>query len=256
LKTSTEVLIYEVPLFKQTGYISLPCFNDLHHVRPTPAGTLLVVNTGLDMVIETTTQGKVLREWDALGGNPWQRFSREVDYRKVVTTKPHGSHPNYVFQVGEDIWVTRLEQKDAVCLTQPKRRIEIAIERPHDGIVYEESVYYTTVDGRIVIANLKSDRVEQVINLNEISNTHNLPLGWCRGLKILDRDHIIVGFTRLRRTKWRENIRWVKHHFGVPVRLLPTRVSLYDLKHRKLCWEQNLEDIGMNVIFSIHTSDG
>src|SRR6266446_1959200 len=32
--TSTEVLIYELPSFRRVGYVSLPCFNDLHHVRP------------------------------------------------------------------------------------------------------------------------------------------------------------------------------------------------------------------------------
>src|SRR5256885_7880371 len=37
--TSTEVIIFEVPGFRQVAYLSLPCFNDLHHVRPTPSGT-------------------------------------------------------------------------------------------------------------------------------------------------------------------------------------------------------------------------
>ena len=49
--TSTEVLVYEVPGFRLIHYISLPCFNDLHHVCPTPEGNLLVAVTGLDMPI-------------------------------------------------------------------------------------------------------------------------------------------------------------------------------------------------------------
>lgn len=36
--TSTEVLVYELPSFRLQHYISLPCFNDLHHVYPTPKG--------------------------------------------------------------------------------------------------------------------------------------------------------------------------------------------------------------------------
>jgi len=53
--TSTEVLVYELPTFKLLHYIFLPCFNDLHHVYPTQQGTILVVVTGLDMVVEIAT---------------------------------------------------------------------------------------------------------------------------------------------------------------------------------------------------------
>lgn len=251
--TQTEVLIYALPHFEQIGYISLPCFNDLHHVAPTPEGNLLVTVTGLDLVVEVTPKGEILREWGVLGQDPWTRFSREIDYRRVVTTKPHEAHPNHVFRVGEDIWVTRFEQRDAICLTQPDQRIEIEVERPHDGAVYEDSVYFTTVDGHIVEANLKTKQIEQIIDLNEISNT-NRALGWCRGLHILDKEHVIVGFSRLRPTKIRENVQWIKHRFGLRENpgKQPARIALYNLKDRKLCWEQNLEEAGLNVIFSIH----
>src|ERR1051326_7572845 len=30
--TSTEVIVFELPEFRQVSYVSLPCFNDLHHV--------------------------------------------------------------------------------------------------------------------------------------------------------------------------------------------------------------------------------
>src|SRR6266568_3903970 len=81
--TSTEVLTYELPDFRPVCYVSLPCFNDVHHVCPTDRGTLAVAITGLDMVIEMTTAGEVIREWNVLGEDPWARFSREIDYRKV-----------------------------------------------------------------------------------------------------------------------------------------------------------------------------
>lgn len=55
--TQTEVLTYEVPGFERIGYVSLPCFNDLHHVCSTPDGSFLVANTGLDMVVESSPQG-------------------------------------------------------------------------------------------------------------------------------------------------------------------------------------------------------
>src|SRR6266496_1534290 len=88
LCTQTEVMIYALPHFELLNYISLPCFNDLHHVRTMPDGNLLVVNTGLDMVLMMTKDGAVLREWNVLGEDPWLRFSRDIDYRKI-DTKPH-----------------------------------------------------------------------------------------------------------------------------------------------------------------------
>src|SRR4051812_42437383 len=64
--TQTEVLVYALPRFELLGCVSLPCFNDLHHVRPTPDGGLLVAVSGLDMVLEMTPDGRVLREWNVL----------------------------------------------------------------------------------------------------------------------------------------------------------------------------------------------
>ena len=116
--TPTEVLVYDLPKFTVANYLSLPCFNDLHHVVPDSVGNLLVTSTGLDLVVKLDPSGTVLHEWNVLGENPWGRFSREVDYRKVETTKPHHSHPNFVFELDGQIWVTRFEQRDAICLTR------------------------------------------------------------------------------------------------------------------------------------------
>src|SRR5579864_703079 len=147
--TSTEVLIFRLPEFERTGYVSLPIFNDVHHVTPASDGSLLAASTGLDMVVKFTPQGQVLAEWPVLEEDPWTRFSRAVDYRKVASTKPHGSHPNFVFELGTEIWVTRLVQRDAICLNDSGKRIDIAVQRPHDGFVHGERIYFTTVDGHI-----------------------------------------------------------------------------------------------------------
>src|SRR5258708_33576699 len=166
--TSTEVLIYQLPDFRLLQHISLPCFNDLHHVCPTKEGTLLVAVTGLDMVIELSTEGKLIREWSVIGQDPWQRFSRYVDYRTVATPKPHRSHPNHVFQLEDEIWVTRFEQRDAISLSRPGRKIDIAIQRPHDGCLFGESIYFTTVDGQVLLASQKSLKVEKIYNLTKM----------------------------------------------------------------------------------------
>lgn len=251
--TSTEVLVYEMPEFRRISYVSLPCFNDLHHVTPTRDGNLLVAATGLDMVVKFTPEGKVLNHWNVLGKDPWSRFSPEVDYRKVESTKPHDSHPNAAFELGDDVWVTRLQQRDAVCLTRPGLRINIEVQRPHDGLLWNEHLYFTTVDGRIVIANPQSLQVERIVDLHEIhrnSRHENILLGWCRGILPIDERRIWVGFTRVRKTMFMENVLWIKK--GFQNKSKPTHLGLYDIAEQKCLQEIDLEGHGMNVIFGIY----
>ena len=249
--TQTEVLIYSFPDFEQIGYLSLPCFNDLHHVRPTLEGSLLVVNTGLDMVVDVTLEGEILREWNVLGEDPWERFSKEIDYRKVPSTKPHKAHPNYTFYLGEDLWVTRFEQRDAVCLTKAGGRIPIGIEIPHDGIRSDGLIYFTTVDGHVVVADEADQRVRDVVDLNSIHG-NNKTLGWCRGLMV-NGGKVWVGFSRLRPTRFRETLSWVKHGFTSvgTYNTLPTHIACYDLSARKCLQEIDVESSGISAVFSI-----
>ncbi|MGA7220414.1 MAG: hypothetical protein WBX38_19015 [Candidatus Sulfotelmatobacter sp.] len=247
--TSTEVMIYDLPHFKRSAYISLPCFNDLHHVRPTPEGNLVVANTGLDMVVELTLEGKVLREWNVLGGDPWEHFSRSVDYRKVGTTKPHRSHPNHVFFLDKNIWVTRAQQKDAVCLTDGNRRIPLGGEFVHDGCIFGGMIYFTSVDGRLIRVDRNSLQIVDVIDFKAIDGGGGQSLGWCRGLWIVDERHVWVGFTRVRKTKFMENVNWVKHAGKGQGK--PARVALYDIAAKTCLAEIDVEKYGLNVVFNM-----
>jgi hypothetical protein len=250
--TQTELLIYDVPSFECQAYVSLPCFNDVHHVCPGPAGTLFVANTGLDMVLEVTHGGEVRREWSVVGEPLWTRFSRDVDYRKVVTTKPHKSHPNHVFFLDGEVWVTRCDQHDALCLTREQDPIPIGDTSIHDGLVRGDRVYFTQVSGHVIVVDGATKRVCRRFDLNAIAGGRT-PLGWCRGIEVLDGDLVVVGFSRLRPTKWKENVQWVKHRLGGHgIGPLPTRIAMFDLKEKQLCWEVDLESAGMNVVFSIH----
>jgi hypothetical protein len=248
--TNTEVLVFKPPDFQIVNYVSLPCFNDVHHVTPSRDGTLLAVSTGLDMVVRFTPKGEVIEEWSTLEEPPWQRFSQSVDYRKVGSTKPHRSHPNFAFEIGPEVWATRFQQRDAICLTQPGRRIDIAVERPHDGLVQGDQIYFTTVDGRIAIANADSLLIDRMIDLTSIDDPNAL-LGWCRGILPLGEDRLWVGFTRVRKTRIHENILWVKRVFKEGMIEKPTHISLYDLTQRKRLQEFDLEAHGMNIVFSI-----
>jgi hypothetical protein len=247
--TPTEVLIYSLPDLHLSSYISLPCFNDLHHVRPTKEGNLLVANTGLDMVLELATDGTVLREWSALGEDPWHRFSRATDYRKVDTTKPHLAHPNHVFFLDEHIWVTRAQQKDAICLTDKSRHISIGGEYIHDGCVFGDLIYFTSVDGRVILVNRASLKIAEIVDLKTIPESAGKLLGWCRGLWVVDERYVWIGFTRVRKTKFMENINWVKHA-GDDHRK-PARIALYDIVAKKCVMEIDLEKFGLNVVFNM-----
>lgn len=244
--TQTEALIYALPDFERVGYISLPCFNDLHHVRPTPEHNLLIANTGLDMVLEVTPGGQVVREWGMLDEDPWARFDRTIDYRKGISTKPHQSHPNHLFYFGNEIWATRFQQKDAISLTRPGRRIAIGVERLHDGVPYNGMIYFTAVNGHIVVANQATLRVEELIDLGKLHD-EQIMLGWCRGI-MLEGNRALVGFSRLRPTKFRENVSWVKNGFK---HIAPTRLACYDLAQRRCLFEIELERHDLNAVFSI-----
>lgn len=249
LTTQTEVLVYRLPSFERETYLSLPFFNDVHHARPTPGGNLLVAVTGLDMVIELTPDGRTLREWNALdlsqpvwGG----RFSRDVDYRRIASTKPHLAHPNHVFHLGDEPWATRFQQKDAISLTDASRRIEIGIERLHDGVVYGDQVLFTAVNAKVVVADARTLQVTEVIDLMTM-HPGDLLLGWCRGL-LLDGDRLWVGFSRMRPTRFRENVAWLKnglrHYLG-------THVACYDLRERRCIAQIDTEAAGLNAVFGV-----
>ena len=249
--TSTEVIIFQVPSFRRLSYISLPCFNDVHHVTPSRDGNLLAASTGLDMVVKFTPDGEVLRQWSVLGEDPWGRFSKEIDYRKVDSTKPHKSHPNFVFEMDGETWATRFMQRDAICLDNPDKRILIGVQSPHDGLMVEDKIYFTTVDGRIIIVNRRTKEVTEIIDLKQMNGSDNTLLGWCRGLLTVDHRYVWVGFTRVRKTKFKENILWVKNMFREGVAGKPTHIALYDLERKECLQEFDLEDHGMNIIFSI-----
>jgi hypothetical protein len=250
--TTTEVLIYSVPEFKQVGYISLPCFHDLHHVTPASDGNLLVVSTGLDMVVKLTPRGEILQEWCVVDEVPWSRFSRDVDYRKVETTKPHLSHPNFAFELDGEVWVTRFTQRDAISLNGSGHRIDIALEKPHDGVFWGEHIVFTVVDGKVIFANRHTLAIDQVIDLRKIQDhDHEVLPAWCRGVLPVDEHTMWVGFTRIRKTLFRENVRWARMvlHEGTVVK--PTHIALFDIASEQCLKEYDLEPYGMNAIFGI-----
>jgi hypothetical protein len=253
--TMTEVVVFKIPEFgSPVKRISLPCFNDLHFVRQVQSGdNLVVANSGLDNCIELTSSGEIVSIFPMLEEDPWDRFDPRTDYR-MISTKPHRSHPNNLFYIGDELWVTRFEQKDAISIKDRTRRINIAEERPHDGVVFDGILYFSTVDGRIFKIDPDSLQITDVIDLKRFGGKEGFDsrggeiLGWTRGIYHVTSDLVWVGFTRLRPTRFRSNVQFLANGFVHPK---PTRIALYDLSAGRLLKEINLEEAGLDAVFSI-----
>ena len=123
------------------------------------------------------------------------------------------------------------------------------IQRPHDGFLFNDSLYFTTVDGHVVMANPGTLKIERIIDLNKMSGRSGETLGWCRGLLPLDERFLWVGFTCVRYTKFKENLNWIRgqkrraHH--------PSHIALYDLQSGCCLEEIKTEPHGIGVVFSL-----
>ena len=226
LCTQTEVLICDFPSFAIRNVVSLPCFNDLHHVAVAPDGALLDL-------------------FSVTGDPVWERFSKATDYRKIATTKPHHAHPNFVFFLDGEPWVTRFVQRDAVPLNgnaKGRSPFKLGMEGVHDGHVADGFVYFTAVNGFVVAFELASGAMRSV-DLNQADGPYkDRPLGWCRGILPEGKD-VWVGFSRIRYTQLRQNIDWVRHGFRNADRLppAPTRIARYDFANNECLEEIDLE---------------
>lgn len=251
--STTELLVYSVADWTIENRISLPRFNDLHHALALRPDRVVAVNTGLDAVVEVGLDGTVTREWGVMGDDPWDEFSKETDYRKIHSLKPRKAHPNFAFQYDGDLWCARLTQADAICLTGDRPALNVRDEHGiHDGIVHGDFIYFTSVDGTVIRVDGRAGEADRVYDLNAWVEG-DTPLGWCRGLARLDEHHFAVGFSRLRQTKWTQNIRWVKHRLGGDGSgMNPTRVVIFNLDKEEIVAEYEVESVGLNAVFSIH----
>jgi len=245
--TQTELVTYRLPDFEQIGYLSLPVFNDVHHVIPYADDTLLIANSGLESVLQIGQDGAVLDEWNVLGEDTWSTLDRNVDYRQGVELKPHRAHPNHLLAHDGEVWVSRFELRDLAPLSDLLNPIELGGERVHDGVMHGERAYLTMVDGHIVEVDLNAQVVTGKYPLQPPGDPDQL-LGWCRGLHFVDKEQCWVGFSRIRPTKLRHTVQWIRAR-GVSG--APTRIDLFDTHDWKLVHSIDLEQHGLNAVFSI-----
>ena len=250
LCTQTEALWVDPESFEVTGTVSHPWLNDVHHVDVFDGG-IHFANTGLDCLIVLEPDGALRRCDPAQDEDLWARFDKDIDYRTVPTTKPHKSHPNYVFRTKHGVWLNRSLDKDAVCMDDRSRVIDLTAPGvPHDGIVRPDGVWFTTTEGHLLQCDPDAAKVVRNIELGTL-DPDAAPTRWCRGLHFQD-DLAYVGFSRLRPTKARANLSWVKRSLGFKdTATHNSRVTAYDLKAGKLVGSWDMEEHGLNAVFSI-----
>ncbi len=246
--TNSEIVIYDKNTFKVKNVITHPSFNDLHSVKKI-GEKYYVVNTGLEILQVVNDKGEILEELNIAKTDTWSRFSKQKDYRKIGSTKPHEVHFNNVFCVGKDIFVTRLAYKDAVNIRNGDDKFEIEVGSPHDGVSYRGKIYFTTTNGHLIIFNAKTRCREQVVDINQALESASLkPGGWCRGVLPLSPTRVLVGYTQLRHTKFKEFISWAKNMGDVPAR---TRILEVDLESNIVVKEFLYPGENGSALFSI-----
>ena len=131
--TGTEVMLFRFPEMERIKYATHPHFHDIHHVAPV-GDEVGVVASGLDMVIFLDGDTlKVKRYVNVSSDDLWYKFDPATDYRKVHSTQPHESHPNFLFEIGGKIWITRCNKKRHHLLDRRHEPISLGEHRVHDG---------------------------------------------------------------------------------------------------------------------------
>jgi len=253
LSTDTEIRHYSYPNLDLLSTYSHPCFHNIHSVAVHDE-RLYVTSTGLDMVVVLNKySGDIISYQNAEGKPTWHRFLSDFDYRKIHSTRPHDCHPNYVFWISNEPWVTRCTQEDAVQLSDTSNRIDISGPDKeisvHDGIVKGEYVYFTSVDGCIVVADINTKEVIETINIYDLKGYGGLR-GWCRGLYMTD-DIVYIGFSRLRKTRRIEKIKWVSHLINKGKSIDNCSVLAIDLLKREIIADYHIPENMIDAVYTI-----
>lgn len=229
--------------------------NDVHHVVNTGNNTLLVVSTGLDAILELDWNGNLVESWP-LTQRASIMLSDEIDYRNVECTKPHDMHPNYIFNFCGEWLVTRFNQADAIgFMSASDTKISIPDDvNIHDGLVSSGKIWFTSTNGNLYCYDGDIHASPRIIEVSKIYDDDR-PKGWCRGVEILKDGRVLVGFSRLRETKFKDNLRKVAGRFVQSKgEVHPARVVCVNAACGSIDKEYDLTGY-MDAIFSIHSLD-
>ena len=158
------------------------------------------------------------------------------DLRTIASTKPHLAHPNYCFVLDDEVWVTRCDFMDAVCVNNPNKRIFIGDGLVHDGVVKGKYIYFTTVNGRIKVFDKKTLQLCTDIDLAIVAPHWK---GWFRGIVPITSGLVLIAMSKPRPSKRR---------------ILSTQQSallLVDIFSNAVLQDWDLGDLGLDAVFSV-----
>jgi hypothetical protein len=206
--------VYELRLdsLELNRFISHHLMNDMHGIH---AGDdyLITVLTGKDTVVLTDYDGNVV---DYFSITSDLRIVKEegltqYDWR-FLSKQFRGAtgywHFNYIQKFGDEIWLTSRNANAFVVVNLEQRKVNLRLmnlSTPvllHDGLFHNGRYYFTSIDGKIIIAEdsrtssfnpreaietvglFNRDLVTKVIRLNE-TQLGREP-NWCRGIACSD----------------------------------------------------------------------
>ena len=256
--THSEIVVFDLQRFQVKDRMTHPLFNDIHHVLPVDGKSRMwIADTGLDRVGDYTA-AEGLQLHPVLEPGQSRPVDETVDYR-IISTKPHRSHPNHVFRLNGHLWATRFNQQDAICVQVPEEKITIPVGKPHDGLLTEDRLYFTTVNGCVVRFDLNENKRLHAFDIS--SDYRGFNPGWCRGLAV-DKDTAYVGFSAFRWTYHLENLNFIGGSMRKVARQLsrqrPARIVKYDLRRSRIVDEMVFSNGDIDLIFSIlfHNASG
>lgn len=193
-------------------------FNDLHSLN-VDKGHIYVANTGRDSIDIFNHQLQLQQRIDCLNTDEWQKrcsgdyvvsgnyfdssdCTLAFNQRKV----PDKWHLNHVFKapecLGGQVVATSFSARRLLDVTSMQPVSSNFPSQPHDGFIYKEGLWVSTVCGKIYRAPLQIPfHFEMVCDLFQIA-PHQ---GWCRGLLIAD-GLMFIGITSIyeatKRTNW------------------------------------------------------
>jgi hypothetical protein len=218
--THTELLWIDPATLAVVRRVSHPLFHNVHSAAVHPVdGRIALTCAGIESVLELSPSGALLAHHFLRGGSFAEAYPGVSDFRLADhdAFKPHSHHPNHACWVGDELWVTRFETKDAVSIPHGRRVALGGV--PHDGRLRAGRAWFTRITGQVVVVDPASATLERTIDLAAAAGP--LALGWCRGVEVAE-GRLFVGFSMLRSTWHREVLRHLI--YGAAGEKRPTRV--------------------------------
>ena len=216
--------------WKVLGVLHQPCMNDVHHVACIQ-DRIYIANTGLESVDVFSKRGDFMgshallpswvnarrmmgqepSNWDEclhVGWNPhergfWNTADETDDYhtknRTIGSFHQHKVrdcfHINHVAIHNGSVLATCFRTGSLRDLTNHKTVFQREEAYLHDGLIVDESIWLSAIDGRLFEIDQQTYRAKKTL---EVFDTGHV--GWCRGLA-LHKKGMLVGLTQVRRER-------------------------------------------------------